>query len=131
MSGRIRMILAVSLGASMLLTACGGDSGSEDDTTQEDSAEDTTGDAGDGATVNVEAFDFGFKPATLTVAAGDATVVFENTGSAPHTFTAEELEVDFQAGAGETAEQSFTAEAGDYDFMCTIHPQMTGTLTVE
>ena len=133
----IRALLAILLGASMLLTACGGDGGTDTttDDAAEEPAEDAGGDAGGGGgePVAVEAFDFGFKPTKISVTSGDEiSVSLENTGSAPHTFTAEELDVDISAGGGETAEGSFTAgDPGDYEYICTIHPQMKGTITVE
>ena len=134
----IRTLLAVLLGASMLLTACGGDGGDTEPTTDdavEEPADDAGGDAGGGGgrPVKVEAFDFGFKPTKLSVTSGEeVSVTLENTGSAPHTFTANELDVDISASGGETAEGSFTAgDPGDYEYICTIHPQMKGTITVK
>ena len=77
-----------------------------------------------------------FEPDEVSVPAGShVAVTFENRASLPHNLTfgapinvATGPVVD--PGASETIE--FDAPApGDYTFMCTIHPGMEGTLTVE
>lgn len=77
-----------------------------------------------------------FEPDEVSVPAGShVAVTFENRASLPHNLTfsapinvATAPVVD--PGASETIE--FDAPApGDYTFMCTIHPGMEGTLTVE
>ena len=77
-----------------------------------------------------------FEPDEVsTPAGGTIRVAFENSSSLPHNLTfnapinaATEPVVD--PGASETIE--FPApEPGDYTFVCTIHPGMEGTLTVE
>lgn len=65
-----------------------------------------------------------------TVPAGaEITVVNEDT--APHTVTSTETE-DFDAVAqgGETVTFTAPSEPGEYPFVCTFHPNMTGTLVV-
>ena len=77
-----------------------------------------------------------FEPDEVSVPADlRVSVTFENRASLPHNLTfsapintATSPAVD--PGASETIE--FDAPApGDYTFMCTIHPGMEGTLTVE
>jgi plastocyanin len=77
-----------------------------------------------------------FEPDEVSVPAGaPVAVTFENRASLPHNLTfgapinvATAPVVD--PGASETIE--FDAPApGDYTFMCTIHPGMEGTLTIE
>jgi plastocyanin len=76
-----------------------------------------------------------FDPAELTVQAGaDVRVTFENRASVPHNLT-------FQApinvatstvvapGTSETAQFQAPA-AGEYAFVCTLHPGMDGKLIV-
>jgi plastocyanin len=75
--------------------------------------------------------DMAFMPTDLTVAAGD-TVTVINNDSLPHTVTAGDGSFDtstIAAGASGT----FTAptEPGTYEYICSVHPSMTGTLTVE
>ncbi len=73
---------------------------------------------------------FAFSPATVTVKAG-TTVTWTNQDSDPHTVTA-------KSGAGPdsptldqgaTYQYTFT-KAGQYAYLCTIHPFMLGTVVV-
>ena len=78
-----------------------------------------------------------FDPASVTVPAGSSvSLVFENrSSSVPHNLTlgppiSKGTATIVDPGASETLE--FTApDPGDYKFMCTLHPGMEGTLTVE
>lgn len=64
------------------------------------------------------------KPGTM--------VTVTNDDSAPHTVTAkDEGGFEVEVPAGETVTFEAPAEAGDYDIICTFHPQMTGTLVVK
>jgi plastocyanin len=106
----------------------------DEETTTSASAEgdDTTttaddGGAADGATV--EAVDFEFTSATV---APGAEVTFENADGAPHTMTADDGSFDSgTVAAGESGTVTAPSEPGEHAFHCEIHPQMTGTLTVE
>lgn len=83
--------------------------------------------AQDGAAVNI--VDFAFEPAAVEVPVG-ATVTWTNSGGAPHTATANDGSFDsgtLQPGA--SFSQTFSA-AGSFPYVCSIHPQMTGTVTV-
>ena len=73
--------------------------------------------------------DFRFAPADLTVAVGD-TVTWTNDDGAAHTATA--TGGAFDSGNLEPGEAfSFTfASAGEYPYLCTYHPEMTGTISV-
>jgi plastocyanin len=77
-----------------------------------------------------------FDPAEVTVQAGaDVRVTFENRASVPHNLT-------FQApinvatstvvapGTSETVQFKAPA-AGEYTFVCTLHPGMSGNLSVK
>ena len=77
----------------------------------------------------VSIVDFAFEPAQLSVKVGD-TVTWTNEGSAPHTvkWSDDEPESD-QLGSGDTYERTFDA-AGSYPYVCGIHSQMEGTITV-
>ena len=133
MNKSLRLLSAFILGAVMFLGACG-DESTNGTTTEDDPAAEETQEGPAVTTVGalaITAFDFGFREEAPTVAAGEVALSFRNTGKAPHTFTVEGLEVDLSAGGGETVESVFSAEAGTYKFVCTIHPQMTGELVVE
>lgn len=59
-------------------------------------------------------------------------VTVTNTDSAPHTLTAKDKGgFDVEVHAGETVIFSAPDSPGRYAFVCTFHPQMTGTLVVK
>jgi len=77
-----------------------------------------------------------FDPREVTVAAGaEVVLTFENRASMPHNLTFETpisaaTATIVDPGASETI--TFTAPAaGEYIFVCTLHPGMSGTLIVE
>jgi plastocyanin len=74
--------------------------------------------------------DFMFAPAALTVKAG-TVVSWTNQDNEPHT-VASDAGV-FRSGALDTDESfSFKFDKpGTYRFLCSIHPYMVGTVTVE
>jgi plastocyanin len=81
-------------------------------------------------TIQVSAKNFMFSPATITVKVG-ATVTWLNLDEEPHTvFSNAGL---FRSSALDTKESfSFTFDKpGTYHYLCTIHPQMLGTIVVE
>jgi plastocyanin len=82
---------------------------------------------GNGA--EVEIIDFGYQPASTDVATG-ATVTWTNTGSAPHTVTFNDGSVDSDTLQAEATFEHTFASAGTFEYHCTIHPQMRGTVTV-
>lgn len=84
----------------------------------------------DASRVNVEIAEFDFSPRELTVRPG-ATITWTNRDSAPHDATDEAG--TWGTGAlwqGESATVSFDSP-GEYEYICTFHPNMKGTVTVE
>jgi plastocyanin len=71
-----------------------------------------------------------FEPAMLTVHVGDI-IQWTNTASFEHTITfdSESSLSDPSLQPGGTWEVKFTT-AGTYQFHCSIHPQMVGTIVV-
>jgi plastocyanin len=78
---------------------------------------------------NVTIDNFTFQPAQLTVKVG-TTVTWKNHDDIPHAivsagkFRSKTLDTD------DSYSFTFTA-AGDYKYFCSLHPHMTGTITVE
>ena len=71
-----------------------------------------------------------FAPATLKVKAG-TSVVWTNTGSAPHTVTADAAKAFDSGLLAPQATFRFTpTQAGTIAYHCSVHPWMTGTLVV-
>ncbi len=79
--------------------------------------------------------DLTYSTRSLRAQAGEIHLAFANTDAVPHTFTIEDLDVEIEAGGGEAARLTFTAEPGTYDFICTIPghdtASMRGVLVVE
>lgn len=91
----------------------------------------SSGSAAPTATDAVSIKDMAFTPADITVKAG-TTVTWTNNDSVAHTVT----ETDSQTGPnsgnlepGKTFTFTYSA-AGTYKYHCSIHPNMTGTVTV-
>ena len=60
-----------------------------------------------------------------------ATITVRNDDSVGHTVTSDDDGVfDVPVGPGEEAQLTAPAQAGEYPFHCTPHPNMTGTLVV-
>jgi plastocyanin len=78
----------------------------------------------------VEIDDFAFSPQQITVRAG-TTVMWTNEDDAPHT-VASSTKL-FKSNALDTdASFSFTfTTPGVYEYFCSLHPHMTGTVVVE
>jgi plastocyanin len=83
--------------------------------------------ASGGKIVDVSISNFAFNPATVTISTGD-TVRWTNQDSATHTVKGSSFESG-QLAQGDTYEFTFT-EPGTYDYTCSIHPSMKGTVTV-
>jgi len=109
------LVLAVILAIG--LVACGDDDSSTDTDTG------NTSDAG--ATIVIEGFSFGDP---ITVAVGE-TVSVQNDDGVAHTWTSAGVFDSGSIGGGESFTFTFD-EPGEYSFMCTIHPSMTGSITV-
>lgn len=84
--------------------------------------------------VELEAFDFYFSEEQFTFDLGtNVTFDFVNAGEETHSFTADDLDIDIEAGSGETTEISIDLpdEPGIFDFYCKYHPEeMSGTVSI-
>jgi plastocyanin len=80
--------------------------------------------------IEVKIDNFTFAPQRIVVRAG-TTVTWTNADDAPHT-VASSTKV-FKSGALDTEDKfSFTfATPGTYEYFCSLHPHMTGTVVVE
>jgi plastocyanin len=80
-----------------------------------------------GDAVSIE--NFAFAPATLTVRVG-STVTWTNHDEEPHTIAASDGSFH-SPGMGSQATYSHTfPTAGKFDYICSIHPYMHGTVVV-
>jgi plastocyanin len=132
---RILQLLAVLV---LVTAACGNDDetttppGDPGDGTVQpiDPGEEDPGppEATDGLTVDAQ--DLAFQPADIEAAAGE-TVSWVSADTVPHTVTSTSGPADFDESlpSGATASVTFD-EPGTYEYACSIHPTMTGTVTV-
>jgi len=137
----MRLLLLLSLLAAFAMAGCGDD----DETTTTPSAnppeestpaggaagEDTGGSAAGGEEVTISMKNIQFDPQSVTVSAGQ-TVTWVNEDDVQH-------DVDFTSGGdfesdliGKGGEIEWKAEgSGEIEYVCSVHPNMTGTITVE
>ncbi|HEX4904576.1 MAG TPA: plastocyanin/azurin family copper-binding protein [Acidimicrobiales bacterium] len=107
----MRRVLLAALPLVAVLAACGGD--------DDDAASSEPG------VVVVD--DNTFKPKTVEVGVGD-TVTWRFEGQSAHNVTFEDDEASDLMKDGEY-ERTFD-EAGGFDYVCTVHPGMTGSVKV-
>jgi len=69
-----------------------------------------------------------FSPNCFKVGSG-STISVDNKDTIPHTFTIRGSNVDLHLVGGQAGSATAPA-AGTYDFVCTIHPGMKGTIVV-
>ena len=137
-------VLCALLGLLVLgFAACGDDDGDDTGavTTTETGATTEAGDdsaaggnapapSGDAArSEKVEIEDFAYYPDPVTIEEG-GKVIWQNEDSAPHTATAEDG--SFDTGTleeGKLKSESFK-EPGTYPYICSIHPDMKGSVEV-
>jgi plastocyanin len=86
---------------------------------------------GEGGGTQVSMKDIKFDPAEVTVKPGDA-VTWVNDDSVGHDVTADGFKSGDPGGMqnGDTFEHTFE-KAGTFDYVCSVHPGMEGTVTVE
>ncbi|MDJ0395108.1 cupredoxin family copper-binding protein [Rhodococcus sp. G-MC3] len=108
------LVLTATVAALLGFTACSSDSGSSDAPT---------------ATVRVE--NMSYSPASVTVKKGDTVEwIFDDNGL-PHDVV-ESSDETFKSELLTEGSYSYTfEEAGTFDYHCTPHPMMLGTVIVE
>lgn len=84
------------------------------------------------ATSEVKIDNFSFSPANLAIAVG-TTVTWTNRDDIPHTVVSTDDPRLFKSKVLDTDEKfSFTfSKPGSYAYFCSIHPKMTGKVTVQ
>src|ERR1700739_3030271 len=80
------------------------------------------------STSTVRMHNIAFDPQSVTVKAGQ-TVVFENDDSVAHNVTGSDIGSSGDIAGGKTWKYTFT-KPGDYHYVCTYHPGMTGEIVV-
>lgn len=80
-------------------------------------------------TYTVSIHNFVYKPAKLTVHAGD-TIEWKNTDTVPHTVTDQHGSFDSKEILPNASWTYVATQPGTYHYTCTPHPTMQGTFTV-
>jgi plastocyanin len=79
--------------------------------------------------IEVSIAKFAFAPQQVTVTPG-TTIVWTNQDGAPHTVTSDDKSFASKGmDTGDKFEHTFTSE-GDFRYICTVHPFMTGVVHV-
>ena len=115
--------------ATLLLAGCGGGDGGSSNGSSSAPASQPAGAAASDAVV-VDMRDIQFAPKDVTVKVGQ-TIAWRNQDTVAHNVTADSG-ASFKSGTfGKGGTFSFkAAKAGTIKYECTIHPGMTGTVTV-
>jgi plastocyanin len=92
---------------------------------------DREGSGGTGPGTQVSMKDIKFNPGTVTIKAG-GKVTWTNDDSVGHDVTADDFESGSPGGiqGGSTFSHTFK-KAGTYDYVCSVHPGMKGTVKVK
>lgn len=136
---RRRALITVTLTLGLALAACSGDAA----TTPSASAAESDAPAGSDAPatggLTITAAEMVFSTDALTAqAGGEIVVTFTNNDTVPHNFSVYTEEGGDSIATGEVINEGQTDEVslgelapGTYYFVCDLHPEMNGTLTVE
>ena len=131
-----RVLQAVALaGLAAMTVACSSGGSSNTPAPTAAASGDTSSPAAGGTTVVAK--DIAYQPTSLTIPAATATAItFDNQDAAPHNMAIKDAS-GAQVFKGEIVTQTKVTynvdalPAGTYGFWCEVHPNMTGTLTVQ
>ena len=123
-------LLLACMALGLVVAGCGDDD-DEDEGGGGAATTEQPGDEGGGGGAEVAMEGIQFDPAEVTVAVGD-TVTWTNNDSVGHDVTGDDFESGEAGGLGngDTFEHTFE-EAGTFEYVCTVHPGMEGTVKVE
>ena len=131
---RVFQAMALAGLAAMTVACSSGGSGSTPAPTAASSA-DASASASGGTTVVAK--DIAYQPTSLSIPANTATTItFDNQDAAPHNIAIKDAS-GAQVFKGDIVTQQKidynvnALPAGAYQFWCEVHPNMTGTLTVQ
>jgi plastocyanin len=133
-----KLVLTLCCAAALFAAGCGSDKSSSSSSSSSSTTKQKTAasSGGGGSTVAVSLKNIAFSPASVTVKKG-GTVKWTNDDSVGHDVTEESGPgPKFKSGSagglqgGDTFQQKFTT-AGTVKYVCTVHPNMKGTITVK
>jgi plastocyanin len=118
--GRRLVLVAVAGLLAVALGACGTSGATTTDDTPAEAADPTAG-----PTVTLK--DLTYSPKTLTVKAGTTVTWVWRDGAITHDVKGDNFQSKIQAQG--SFRHRFT-QPGSYDYLCTLHPNMTGVIEV-
>jgi len=131
-----RLVFVLVAVCALGLTACSSDddgvTGAETGSTGATENDGCVDLKGEGATFTITIADFAFDP-NCFIASASQGISIENQDAADHTFTVTGTDIDVPIAAGQTFNGepiSVAVSPGTYDFLCTLHPTMTGQITI-
>jgi plastocyanin len=134
-----RTVIGLAIASLLMLAACGSTTSSPAASTAASTAPSTAASAGaggavcsetkDAGAVAVSIKDFAFNPTAVTAKVGQV-IAFTNNDTTDHTATLVDGGCTTPHIAGGSSDGLVFTAAGSYPFHCTIHSQMTGTITV-
>jgi plastocyanin len=138
-------VLCVAFGLTAVgVGGCGGGADNDSSSATRTESAETTTEAGDDSTAGgnapapsgdavrsaeVEIEDFSYRPDPVTIEEG-GKVIWKNRDSAPHTATAADGSFDTGTIEEDKIKSETFKQAGAYEYVCSIHPQMHGTVEV-
>jgi plastocyanin len=133
-------LLLACMALGLVVAGCGGDDdddggGGGAQTTEQPAGgggeDQGGGGGGGGGAAEVSMHDIQFDPSKVTASVGD-TVTWTNNDSVDHDVTADSFSSGESGGMapGDTFEHTFD-EAGNFDYVCTVHPGMEGSVVVK
>ncbi|MBH0777526.1 cupredoxin domain-containing protein [Nocardia bovistercoris] len=129
----VRIVTAVLLCAAVASSGCGSDESASTATTSAaaSAANPTSAGPRESAAVTVRVDDMKFSPAEVTVQVGD-TVTWKFSDRFPHSVQGMgDKAMGINSPIYNTGEWSYTfTSAGSYRYLCSLHPEMRGTVTV-
>ena len=120
----------LALGGVLVVAGCGGSSSKSSSNTTSSSQAATPAPAAAGGALAVKMQNIQFSPKSITAKVGQ-TVKWSNDDSVDHNVTATSGATFKSSTFGSGGTYSFKpTKAGTIQYVCTIHPGMTGTLVV-
>jgi plastocyanin len=125
-----RILLALCAVVALAAAGCGG-SNSSSTSSASSSSTSTAAASSSGGAVTIKMQNIAFDPKAVTVKVGQK-VTWTNEDTVDHNVTSQSGETIKSDNFGKGATFSFTPKtAGTIKYVCTIHPGMTATLTVQ
>ncbi|WP_253788760.1 cupredoxin domain-containing protein [Nocardia amikacinitolerans] len=128
----VPIVTAFAVAATLSLVGCGSDeSAPERNATATSTSAAPTGER-KAASITVDVDDMKFSPENVTVGVGD-TVRWKFSDKAPHSVQGiGDKAMGINSPIFDNGEWSYTfTQPGTYRYLCTLHPEMRGTVTVQ